>query len=92
MIKSGKNKEYMSIPEVAKILGISRIAVYRKVKSGVIKAEKIGRNFAIPKRYIKDTIGSDLDEINKAKIDKAVHRTVKEYGEVLKRLGREDWK
>jgi excisionase family DNA binding protein len=92
MVKSIKNKEYLSIPEAAKILGISRIAVYRKVKSGIIKADKIGRNYAIPRKYIKDTIGSELGEEGKAEIDKAVHRTVKEYGEVLRRLGREEWK
>jgi len=89
MARSSKKEEYLSIPEAARILGISRIAVYRKVKAGIIKAEKIGRNYAIPKSNIKDTIGSELKEERKLEIDKAVHRTVKEYGEVLKRLGRE---
>ena len=37
-------KEYLSTSEVAKILGISRIAVFKKIKSGEIKAEKKGRN------------------------------------------------
>ncbi len=92
MAGTRKNKEYLSIPEAARMLGISRIALYRKVKSGIIKAEKIGRNYAIPKKNIKDTIGSELSEASKTEIDKAVHRTVKEYGEVLKLLGREDWK
>ena len=50
------NKEYLSIPEVAKILGISRIAIYKKVKKGEIKAAKIGRSYAIPKKYLEDII------------------------------------
>ena len=83
------NKEYLSIPEVAKILGISRIAIYKKVKKGEIKAAKIGRSYAIPKKYLEDILGKSLGEKEKKEIDKAVHKTVKEYGEVLKLLGKE---
>ena len=37
----------MSIPEYARILGISRIAVYTRVKKGQIPAKKIGRNYVV---------------------------------------------
>lgn len=84
-----KSEKYISIPELADILGISRIAVYKKVKKGEIKAVKIGRNFAIPKRYVSGILGKSLNEGDKNKINKAIKRTVREYGEVLKRLGRE---
>lgn len=84
----GENK-YITIPELAKLLGITRIAVYKKVKKGQIKAVKIGRNFAIPKKYISSIIGKDLTEQNKREIDTAVKKTVQEYGEVLRLLGRE---
>ena len=84
-----KNEKYITIPELANILGISRIAVYKKVKKGQIKAVKIGRNFAIPKRYLSNILGKSLNEDDKNKINRAIRRTVKEYGEVLKRLGRE---
>ena len=83
-----KNK-YITIPQLAKILGISRIAVYKKVKKGEIKAIRIGRNFAIPKKYIVDILGKELKERDKKEIDKAIKKTVEEYGEVLKLLGRE---
>ena len=82
-------KEYISIKELAKILGISRIAVYKKVKKGQIKAIRIGRSFAIPKKELVDTVGRPLKEKEKKEIDEAVKKTVKEYGEVLKLLGRE---
>ncbi|OGC03446.1 hypothetical protein A2276_00855 [candidate division WOR-1 bacterium RIFOXYA12_FULL_43_27] len=82
-------KEYASIPELAKILGISRIAVYKKVKNGQIKAEKIGRNYAIPQKYIAALIGKELDEEDKKNIDQAIKKTIKDFGETLKLLGKE---
>ncbi len=82
-------KEYLTIPELAKILGISRIAIYKRVKKGEIQAVKIGRSYAIPKKYLEDILGKSLGEEEKKEIDRAVHKTVKEYGEVLKLLGRE---
>jgi len=83
------DKEYLTIPELAKILGVSRIAVYKRVKKGEIKAIKIGRSHAIPKYYLNEIVGTKLTVKSRKGIEKAVHRTVKEYGEVLKMLGRE---
>jgi excisionase family DNA binding protein len=40
--------EYYSLPEAAAILGISRIAVFKKVKKGQLEALRIGRNWAVP--------------------------------------------
>lgn len=84
-----KKNEYISIPQLAKILGISRIAVYKKVKKGQINAIRIGRNFAIPQKYIADILGKTLQEKDKKELHEAVKKTVKEYGEVLRLLGRE---
>jgi len=84
-----RDKGYISIQEMARTLGISRIAVYRKVKKGQIKAIRIGRSFAIPKKYVDHILGKVLDEKDKKEIDKAVKRTVKDYGEVLRLLGKD---
>ena len=84
-----KEIEYLTIPQLAEILGISRIAVYKKVKKGQIKAIRIGRNYAIPKKYISDILGKSVSEKSKEQIDKAIKWTVKEYGEVLRLLGKE---
>ena len=84
-----KSNKYITIQEMAKILGISRIAVYKKVKKGTIKAMKIGRNYAIPKKYVAHILGKVLRARDKNLIDKAIKKTVKEYGETLKLLGRE---
>ena len=84
-----KENEYITIPALAKILGISRIAVYNKVKQGKIKAIKIGRNYAIPKKILGVISGQALDEQDKKEIDLAVKRTVTEFGHTLKLLGRD---
>lgn len=84
-----ENSEYISIAQFAKVLGISRIAVYQKIKKGQIKATRIGRSFAIPKKYLTDITGKTLGEKDKKIIDEAVKKTFQEYGELLKLLGRE---
>ncbi|MDD5174610.1 MAG: helix-turn-helix domain-containing protein [Candidatus Omnitrophica bacterium] len=85
--------KYISIAELAKILRISRIAVYKKVKKGDIKAMKVGRNYVIPSSVlVRNTInikGRPLTEAQKNTIEKAIRKTVEEYGEVLKKLGSE---
>ncbi len=84
-----KDKEYFSIPELARLLGISRIAVHKKVKKGEIRAVRIGRNYAIPKDRLADILGKTLKEDDKKEIDRAIRKTVREYGEVLRLLGNE---
>lgn len=41
-------REYYSIPEAASLLGISRIAVFKRVKKGRLQAMRFGRNWAVP--------------------------------------------
>lgn len=82
-----KNKEFLSTVELAKILGISRVAVFKKIKKGEIKATKVGRNFVIQRKDLGDILGEVLTEEKKKEIDRAVKKTVKEYSETLKLLG-----
>lgn len=84
-----ENKEFFSVSETAKILGISRVAVFRKIKSGKIKAIKIGRAFAVPKNEFESILGKTLTESQKKSIDESVKKAVKEYGRVLELLGKE---
>lgn len=49
-----KSKKFYTTAELAKLLGISRIAVFNKIKKGLIKAQKMGRNFVIFKKDIGD--------------------------------------
>lgn len=85
--------EYFSIAQVAKILKISRIAVYKKVKKGEMDAIRIGKIYAIPKeniiRKIRRIKGRPLSSEDMDSIKRAVDKTIKDYGEVLKKLGSE---
>ncbi|HUT70358.1 MAG TPA: helix-turn-helix domain-containing protein [Desulfatiglandales bacterium] len=82
-------EKYITIPELARLLGVSRIAIYNRVKKGQIPAIKIGKTYAITDQTIADILGKKVTERGKNRIDAAVYRTVREYGEVLKRLGKE---
>ena len=83
------NEKYVTIPELAKLLGVSRIAIYNRVKKGQIPATKIGRTYVITDQTIANILGKKLTKSRKKRIDAAVLRTVREYGEVLKQLGKE---
>ena len=83
------NQDFFSTSEVAKLLGISRIAVFKKIKSGEIRAKRIGRNFAVDRKNLPEVLGAVLREDKKQEIEEAVKKTVKEYGETLKLLGKE---
>ena len=85
-------KQYLTVPELARILGISRIAVYKKVKKGHIHAIRIGRNFAISTDYIKKNI-ADIEQTLRAEDElletkELMQKAFKDYGEVFRRLGK----
>ena len=84
-----KRRGYITIPQLAKMLGVSRIAVYKRVKKGQIKAERVGRSFAIARRDVAGILGRALGKKGQRQIDRAVKKTVAEYGEALRLLGNE---
>lgn len=84
-----KNKEFLSTVELAKLLGVSRVAVFKKIKSGEIKAQKIGRNFIIARKNLPKILGVAVNDEQKQAIGQAVKRAVKEYGETFRLLGQE---
>lgn len=81
--------KYITIPQLAQMLGIGRIAVYKKVKSGQIKATRIGKNYVISDRDITHILGGKLSDADKKLIDEAVKKVIDEYGELLRMLGKE---
>ncbi|OGY48282.1 MAG: hypothetical protein A2840_01995 [Candidatus Buchananbacteria bacterium RIFCSPHIGHO2_01_FULL_47_11b] len=80
-------KKYYTATEISKMLGISRVAVFKKIKKDDIRAIKIGRNFAIPASEVASILDQSLTDRQKATIEKAVGKTFKDYGETLKLLG-----
>lgn len=80
-------KNFYSTSEIAQVLGISRVAVFKKIKQGKIKAEKIGRNYAIPKSEYLSITGKILSTDDKNFLIEGIKKTIKEYGYTLKKLG-----
>jgi len=78
--------EFLSTTEAAKILGISRIAVFKKIQSGEIKAKKVGRNYVIDEDDLGAIFRTRITPTGKKEIDRAIKKTIKEYGEVLRKL------
>ncbi len=93
MENKGKKAIFISVAELAKMLGISHVAVFKKIKKGQIPANKIGHAYAILMEDVADLIHGNetgaLTENKKEEIKNAVERVVKEYGETLKLLGKE---
>lgn len=46
------SKDFLSIDETCKLLGASRMTIYRQIKSGTIKAAKLGRRTIIRRTEI----------------------------------------
>ena len=82
-------EKYITIPELARLLGVSRIAIYNRVKKGQIHAIRIGKTYVIKDETIANILGKGVSRTGKQRIDAAVRKTVQEYGEVLKLLGKE---
>lgn len=86
-------KPHISTPNLAKILGISRVAVFNRIKKGQIPAEKIGRSYAISMDDVNDivhgTSAKTLTEEQKKNLTKVVAKVIDEYGDTLRLLGKE---
>ncbi len=88
-MKQDNIKDYLSVKELADRLGVSRVTIFKKIKNGQIKGEKIGRNYIIPKSELGETANEELTDKLKKEIEKGVNKVISEYGETLKRLGKE---
>ena len=78
---------FLSTVEAAKILGLSRVTLFNKIKSGEINATKVGRNYIIPKEEIMKLVQKDgLSQVRRDEIEQVVDRVIIEYGETLKLL------
>ena len=78
-----------STQEVANILKLSRIEIFRKIKNGKLKAEKVGRNYVISHDDLLEALGKLVGSSKKLRIESAVKRAVKEYGKTFKKLAEE---
>ncbi len=84
-----KEKQFISTTELAHKLGVSRVTIFNRIKQGKIPAQKVGRNFVIRVEDVPEIGGKQLGVLNKQVIEGAVKKTVDEYGETLRLLGKE---
>lgn len=76
--------------QVADILGVTRITIFRWIKEGTIAAKKVGRNYLITHdELLKHVEKRPLTEAEKVEIKSLVERAVTDYGETIRMLGRE---
>lgn len=78
----------MTTTQAARILGISRMQMLRRVKAGEIRTIKAGRNFLIAKEDL-NPIFKPATENDLKTVDRGVEKVIREYGDVLKKLGKE---
>jgi excisionase family DNA binding protein len=82
-------KDLYSSAEVAHILHLSRVEVFRRIKSGRINAQKIGRNYVITRDSLTEALEKTLGVHRKQEIEKAIDKALDEYKEVFIKLGKE---
>ena len=82
-------KLFYTTAEVAGLLGVSRIAIFKQIRSGKIRAEKVGRTYVIKREDLPQVLQSSLSGAQKKKISQAVDRAFREYGRTLRLLGKE---
>lgn len=83
------DKKYYSTIEVGKILNISRVAVLKRIKSGKLKAERVGKNFIVSNETILEALGKTIGKEKKDKIEHAVKKAMEQYKTTFELLGKE---
>ena len=53
---------FLTVAEVAELMRVSKMTVYRMVHSGEIPAVRMGRSFRVPQKAVEDLIASGLGE------------------------------
>ena len=81
--------QYITSTELAQLLGISRVAVFKKIKNKQIPAKKVGRNFVIHKSLLPELFPPQLTSQEKQLIERVIKNVLKEYEETLRLLGKE---
>jgi excisionase family DNA binding protein len=84
------HQKLFTTSQVANVLGVSRITVFRWIKDGTIAALRIGRNYFISEEELQKHIATrPITGLDKSNIQKLVDKVVTDYGETIRMLGRE---
>jgi len=82
-------KEFYSSAEIARILNLSRVSVFNRIKLGKIKASKVGRNFVITHDSLLEALGKKLGKVKKEEIERAVDKAMEDYEKTFRLLSKE---
>ncbi|MEK7133777.1 MAG: helix-turn-helix domain-containing protein [Patescibacteria group bacterium] len=83
-------KTHFSVSEIAKIMGVSRVAILKKITAGRLRAQKVGRNYIIARADLETILGSSVSAEQKNEIERVVKKAVKQYNVAFRRLGKEE--
>ena len=72
-----KRENYYTTQELAKLLGISRVAVFKRIKSKEIKAVPAGRNYLIPKDSLPKEIKKLIEKEQKEAVEEVLELSKK---------------
>ncbi|CAN5265823.1 helix-turn-helix domain-containing protein [soil metagenome] len=54
---------FLTVAEVAAVMRVSKITVYRLVHSGELASVRVGRSFRVPERAVHDYLKVGFDEV-----------------------------
>jgi len=57
-----KPVKFLTVAEVADIMRVSKMTVYRLVHSGDLPAARVGRSFRVPERAVQEYLRRALDQ------------------------------
>ncbi|WP_188941933.1 helix-turn-helix domain-containing protein [Nakamurella endophytica] len=55
--------KFLTVAEVAAVMRVSRMTVYRLVHSGELPAHRFGRSFRVPERAVHDYLRSAYNDV-----------------------------
>ena len=69
MLKGSENMahehqgKFLSVAEVADIMRVSKMTVYRLIHAGEMASVRVGRSFRVPEKAVKDYLDSSYYEV-----------------------------
>ena len=54
---------FLTVAEVARLMRVSRMTVYRLVHSGELPAVRVGRSFRVPERAVHDYLSQAFNDV-----------------------------
>ena len=62
MAQSFSTSRFLTVQEVAELMRVSTMTVYRLIKAGDLPAVRVGRSFRVPEQAVNDYLASSMFE------------------------------